>query len=43
MMGYGGNVPVPDRWAIVAYLRAVQLSRLGNKDDVPAPVLEKLK
>jgi mono/diheme cytochrome c family protein len=43
MMGYAGQVPVPDRWAIVAYVRALQLSRLGFKDDVPAPVLEKLK
>ncbi len=43
MMGYAGNVPVNDRWAVVAYLRALQLSRLGFKDDVPAPVLEKLK
>ncbi len=43
MMPYAGNVPVADRWAIVAYVRALQLSRLGAKDDVPAPVLEKLK
>ena len=43
MMGYAGNVPVADRWAIVGYLRALQLSRLAAKDDVPAPVLEKLK
>jgi mono/diheme cytochrome c family protein len=43
MMPYAGNIPVADRWAIVAYVRALQLSRLGAKDDVPAPVLEKLK
>ena len=43
MMGYAGQVPVSDRWAIIAYVRALQLSRLGFKDDVPAPVLEKLK
>jgi hypothetical protein len=43
MMGYAGQVPVQDRWAIIAYVRALQLSRLGAKDDVPAPVLEKLK
>lgn len=43
MLPYAGNVPVADRWAIVAYVRALQLSRLGAKDDVPAPVLEKLK
>lgn len=43
MLGYAGNIPVGDRWAIVAYVRALQLSRLGAKSDVPAPVLEKLK
>lgn len=43
MMGYAGNVPVGDRWAIVGYLRALQLSRLALQADVPAPVLEKLK
>ena len=43
MMGYAGNVPVSDRWAIVGYLRALQLSRLALQADVPAPVLEKLK
>jgi mono/diheme cytochrome c family protein len=36
LMGpYGPNVTVEDRWAIVAYLRALQLARLGNIDDVP--------
>ena len=35
MMPYGINVPIEDRWAIIAYLRALQLSRLGTVDDVP--------
>ncbi|MDB6023383.1 MAG: cytochrome [Pedosphaera sp.] len=36
LMGpYGANVPVEDRWAIIAYLRALQLSQLGTIDDVP--------
>jgi mono/diheme cytochrome c family protein len=36
LMGpYGPIVPVDDRWAIIAYLRALQLSRLGTLDDVP--------
>jgi mono/diheme cytochrome c family protein len=26
MPGYGAQVPVADRWAIVAYVRALQLS-----------------
>ncbi len=35
MSGYAANVTVDDRWAIIAYLRALQLSRLGTIDDVP--------
>ena len=35
MQGYAAQVDVPDRWAIVAYVRALQLARLGNLDDVP--------
>ncbi len=36
MGAYGPLVPTEDRWAIVAYLRALQLSRLGGMDDLPA-------
>jgi len=32
---YGANVTVEDRWAIVAYLRALQIARLGTIEDVP--------
>jgi hypothetical protein len=35
MLPYGGQVPVEDRWAIIAYLRALQVSRLASLDDVP--------
>ena len=35
MLPYGPNVPVPDRWAIIAYVRALQRSRLATLDDVP--------
>jgi mono/diheme cytochrome c family protein len=35
MQGYAAQVDVQDRWAIVAYLRALQLARLGSVDDVP--------
>jgi mono/diheme cytochrome c family protein len=35
MQGYAANVDVQDRWAIVAYVRALQLARLGTLDDVP--------
>jgi mono/diheme cytochrome c family protein len=37
MFPYGGQVPVEDRWAIIAYVRALQLSRLATVEDVPEP------
>jgi mono/diheme cytochrome c family protein len=40
---YGPNVPVEDRWAIISYLRALQLSHLGTIDDVPAELRASLK
>jgi mono/diheme cytochrome c family protein len=43
MQGYAANVDVPDRWAIIAYLRALQLSRLGKTNDVPAEFRTALK
>ncbi len=35
MMGYGYNIQVPDRWAIVAYIRALQRSQVAALADVP--------
>ena len=35
MGAYGPLVSTEDRWAIVAYLRALQLSHLGTADDLP--------
>ncbi len=35
MMAYGPNVTVPDRWAIIAYLRALQRSQGAILADVP--------
>lgn len=36
LMGpYGAQIDVEDRWAIVAYLRALQLARLGQPEDLP--------
>jgi hypothetical protein len=43
MGAYGANVTVEDRWAIVAYLRALQLARLGTVDDVPKDLQGPLK
>lgn len=36
MQGYGPNLAIADRWAIIAYVRALQLSRLASLDEVPA-------
>lgn len=36
MKGYRTQIPVPDRWAVVAYLRALQRSQNALASDVPA-------
>jgi mono/diheme cytochrome c family protein len=36
MASYGSRVEVDDRWAIAAYIRALQLSQNATLDDVPA-------
>jgi len=36
MSSYAAQVPVDDRWAIVAYIRALQLSQNATLDEVPA-------
>ncbi|HEY2980918.1 MAG TPA: cytochrome c [Anaerolineales bacterium] len=36
MQGYAANITIQDRWAIVAYVRALQLSHLASTNDVPA-------
>jgi mono/diheme cytochrome c family protein len=43
MGAYGANATVPDRWAIVAYLRALQLARLGTLEDLPQDLRAALK
>ncbi|MGA3143010.1 MAG: cytochrome c [Verrucomicrobiota bacterium] len=35
MAAYGPLMPAQDRWAVIAYLRALQLSQLGSVDDLP--------
>jgi hypothetical protein len=35
MPDYAAQVPAPDRWAIVAYIRALQLSQQASINDVP--------
>jgi cytochrome c553 len=36
MLGYGATIQVPDRWAIIAYIRALQRSQNATINDVPA-------
>ena len=36
MAAYGPLMPAQDRWAVIAYLRALQLSWLGTTNDLPA-------
>lgn len=42
MMGYAGNIAVQDRWAAVAYMRALQRSQKATLNDVPESEREKL-
>ncbi len=42
MFGYAAQIPVNDRWAIIAYVRALQLSRNATAEDVPAAEREAL-
>ena len=35
MYSYASRVPPEDRWAIIAYIRALQLSRHAAIEDVP--------
>ncbi len=43
MPAYGPQIPVADRWAIVAYIRALQLSRHATIEDVPAELRSRLR
>src|SRR5215471_17394490 len=42
MYGYSAQIPPRDRWAIIAYVRALQLSRNAKVADLPAELREKL-
>jgi Cytochrome C oxidase, cbb3-type, subunit III len=42
MYGYSAQIPPRDRWAIVAYVRALQLSRNAKVAELPANVREKV-
>lgn len=43
MGAYAPQIALEDRWAVVAYLRALQLSRLGAVDDLSPEVRATLK
>jgi mono/diheme cytochrome c family protein len=42
MYGYAAQIPPRDRWAIVAYVRALQLSRNAHAAELPAELRQKL-
>jgi mono/diheme cytochrome c family protein len=42
MPSYASRIDVADRWAIVAYIRALQLSQNARSDDVPVDQRDKL-
>jgi Cytochrome C oxidase, cbb3-type, subunit III len=42
MYGYSAQIPPRDRWAIIAYIRALQLSRNAKVADLSAELREKL-
>jgi hypothetical protein len=42
MLGYSAQIPPADRWAITAYVRALQLSRNVPASELPHDVREKL-
>jgi mono/diheme cytochrome c family protein len=42
MYSYSAQIPPRDRWAIVAYVRALQLSRNAKASELPADLREKL-
>lgn len=43
MPSYGHEIGVQDRWAIVAYIRALQASQDASEEDVPEPELDRLR
>lgn len=42
MYSYASRIPPRDRWKIVAYIRALQMSRYAKADELPAEDREKL-
>ena len=42
MLSYSAQIPPADRWAIIAYVRALQLSRNAPVSELPPDLREKL-
>jgi mono/diheme cytochrome c family protein len=42
MYGYSAQIPPADRWAIIAYIRALQLSRNAKVSDLPADLQQQV-
>lgn len=40
MYSYASRIPPEDRWAITAYIKALQLSQYASADDIPADLFE---
>jgi mono/diheme cytochrome c family protein len=43
MPGYAKQIPEKDRWAIVAYVRALQKTRTASLNDVPSNLVNQIK
>lgn len=43
MPDYRSQITAEDRWRVIAYVRALQLSHQGTTSDMPADMLEQLK
>ncbi len=43
MPAFGSQVPVADRWAIIAYIRALGRTQIGTSADLPAEVRQRFE
>jgi hypothetical protein len=43
MPGYAQQVPVRDRWAIVAYIRALQRSQYAKPENLPESIVTQIE
>jgi hypothetical protein len=43
MANYAAELPVPERWAVVAYVRALQIARTATLDKAPVAERSRLE